>query len=91
MAKATIHDKLFEQMLVEGYSQLPPRQRHSTPKYQTFAIPVQHDLAPELRLFLGKAGALRLGRTASESIPAENLKARLLAEWDAAHPKRGAK
>lgn len=91
--KATIKEKLIEQLLANGHTEQVPRLRHTTPKYVTFDIPND----PDLRygniyfLFVGKAGALRRGRIASDSMPDDGLKANLLAQWDAKHPKRGSK
>lgn len=93
MAKVTIRTKLLEQLAANGHSEIHPVHPRSTPKYVTFDIPNNPDLryGAIYFLFIGKAGALRRGRIASDSTPDEGLKARLLAQWDAAHPKRGAK
>ena len=88
MAKATIHTKLVEQLLANGHSEVAPTRRTgSTPKYITFNIP-NDTTTPTQFLFVGKAGALRRGRCSTESTPVENTKARLIAQWDAAHTKK---
>ena len=90
MAKVTIRTKLLEQLAANGHSEIHPVHPRSTPKYVKFDIPGL-DSMPETFLFVGKAGALRSGHCSSESVVADNTKARLLAQWDTAHPKRGAK
>jgi hypothetical protein len=89
--KVTLHTKLIEQLLATGHSEVVPKFRvRSTPKYVTFTT-TPYPRMPEVFLYVGKAGALRRGRTVTESIPAEKMKAELLAQWDAAHPKKKSK
>lgn len=85
MAKATIRQKLIEQLIAEGHTEVQPKRRTgSTPNYVTFDIPG----SPDQFYFVGKAGALRKGRTASESISLEGPARDILVQrWDVAHAK----
>lgn len=85
MAKATIRTKLIEQLIAEGHTEVQPKRRTgSTPKYVTFDIPGQ----PGTFYFVGKAGALRKGRTSSGSASMEGIvRDRLVQRWDVAHDK----
>ena len=82
MAKATIREKLIEQLLLTQ-SEVAPRSRKTTAKYVTFT---SND--PGVFYFVGKAGALRKGKTVTESYSLEGtVRDRLIAAWDAAHAK----
>ena len=83
MAKATIREKLIEQLLAEGQSEVAPRSRKTSSKYVTFTTD-----QPGVFYFVGKAGALRKGRCVTESISLEGaIRDKVIARWDAAHAK----
>ena len=73
----TIKDKLFEVLTSMGSQVVLATSK----KYQKLTVPGE----PEMFYWLGKAGALRKGRTVSESYSMEPLRTRLLVEWTKTH------
>ena len=75
----TIAEKLIEILKDNGSQELDS----PSSKYRKFSNPVPQ---PGARFYwIGKNGALRFGRTVSESTSRENTKAVLLRKWDEKH------
>ena len=77
MAKQTIAQRLVAALETQGCVRVASR----TCKYIVLTRPAK----PDYFYFVGKAGALRTGKTASNSISIENTKARLLREAEEKH------
>lgn len=74
--KVTIRDQLAAALRARGYAE----HRHKTSTRYTIMF---HPTAYPQTVFLGKAGALRVGQTITNSIPSMRLRGELLAEWRA--------
>jgi hypothetical protein len=74
---ATIHDRLVAALIARGESLVPKRSTKYTALTRT-----KRDTGESLGFyFVGRAGALRVGRKVTESIPvSEGIKKRLLGE-----------
>ena len=73
MAKVTIQTKLIEALLDHDYHAVKTR----STKYQVFT-----KYASGTYYYVGKAGALRVGHNATESIPADRFKEALIHHYD---------
>ena len=79
-AKITQRTKIVEQLFANGHRTVLSR----SAKYQVFNVPGE----AETFLFVGRSGALRKGRTVTESHSLEGtVRNRIIARWDAAHAK----
>ena len=75
---STIQQRLIDALLARGESRVQAR----TGRYVVFTAKTFGK--PEKFFFLGYAGALRFGRSATSSVPCDKLKARLLTQVEVA-------
>lgn len=66
----TLHDQICRGLDRLGY----PREAGRSAKYTTFSDPTREGR----RVFVGRLGAVRVGRIATQSIPSDGLKQRAL-------------
>lgn len=71
----TIQEKISSVLLSHGFVEL---KHYRTKKYRVF----QHANGEDTLTFLGKAGAVRRGKTITSSIDAPYFKAKALADWE---------
>lgn len=75
MARATLQDRYATALRHLGFVEDPNAR---TRKYRVFAKPDTDSRNADLRVYLGKAGAVRVGPTISRSFASERYKHRLL-------------